>query len=462
MATAGRILLIPRGKYNKETQYQMLDMVSYARKGWVCKKTCKGIEPKEGEYWSECIDVSGEVDEMLADVVNLKNNIGNIMTSGTILDNRILTDDIKMKTMFVITSAYMPKDYPFGSETEAFVVYLADNGANRQKVYVMQYQGAKVYERSIFNGQYVTKWEYANEHPTLAIIDDNGIGTRLKLENNDLKIYSVEEEEVAVNVNGTTTTKTVASETELWSASNHEHPTLANLDSGNGTRVKVENNDLKVYSVEEIKETVNVNGTTTTTIVASETELWSASNHSHQDIEKLNTEGIGTRVKVEGADLKIYSVEKINETVNVNGSMTTVPKIEEFESWSALAHNHNKLVSSANGNSAVMQDDGNFVIYDGNNTPKWTSSSPLTWQSVQNVETGWAGIYPSGVNVVTSCDVEFTRTFTTPPHVVITPQTSNPSKCFVSVDNITTTGFRVHLCRTDAVETTHMHWIAMV
>ena len=61
MATAGRILIIPKGRYNEETQYSMLDMVSYGGKGWICKKTCIGIAPEEGEYWAECLDVSEEL-----------------------------------------------------------------------------------------------------------------------------------------------------------------------------------------------------------------------------------------------------------------------------------------------------------------------------------------------------------------------------------------------------------------
>ena len=60
MATAGRILIIPKGKYNAEETYDMLDMVSFGGKGWICKKTCIGIEPTDGEYWAECIDMSEE------------------------------------------------------------------------------------------------------------------------------------------------------------------------------------------------------------------------------------------------------------------------------------------------------------------------------------------------------------------------------------------------------------------
>jgi len=60
MANAGRILIMPKGKYKADETYEMLDMVSHGGKGWVCKYPCIGIEPAEGEYWAECIDVSGD------------------------------------------------------------------------------------------------------------------------------------------------------------------------------------------------------------------------------------------------------------------------------------------------------------------------------------------------------------------------------------------------------------------
>ena len=63
MANAGRILIMPRGKYKANETYEMLDMVSYGGKGWVCKDGCIGIEPSEenSQNWAECIDVSGDV-----------------------------------------------------------------------------------------------------------------------------------------------------------------------------------------------------------------------------------------------------------------------------------------------------------------------------------------------------------------------------------------------------------------
>lgn len=64
MATAGRILIIPRGKYNEESTYNMLDMVSFGGKGWICKKTCIGIEPIEGEYWAVSVDATESIKEL--------------------------------------------------------------------------------------------------------------------------------------------------------------------------------------------------------------------------------------------------------------------------------------------------------------------------------------------------------------------------------------------------------------
>lgn len=53
MANAGRILIIPRGDYNRNTTYEMLDLVSYNDASWLAKKTVKGIDPSDAnsEYW---------------------------------------------------------------------------------------------------------------------------------------------------------------------------------------------------------------------------------------------------------------------------------------------------------------------------------------------------------------------------------------------------------------------------
>ena len=58
MASAGRILIMPKGAYNANTTYEMLDMVSYNGTTWLAKKTVKGVEPSGAnvEYWHNFVD----------------------------------------------------------------------------------------------------------------------------------------------------------------------------------------------------------------------------------------------------------------------------------------------------------------------------------------------------------------------------------------------------------------------
>ena len=55
MASAGRILIMPKGKYNAETEYEMLDLVEHNNRAWIAKKACVGIEPSDAnnEYWHD-------------------------------------------------------------------------------------------------------------------------------------------------------------------------------------------------------------------------------------------------------------------------------------------------------------------------------------------------------------------------------------------------------------------------
>ena len=52
-ASAGRVLLIPKGEWNSTTEYSNLDIVHHNTSTWVCKKTCIGVEPSDAQtsYW---------------------------------------------------------------------------------------------------------------------------------------------------------------------------------------------------------------------------------------------------------------------------------------------------------------------------------------------------------------------------------------------------------------------------
>lgn len=61
MAVAGRVLIVPKGDYNSSTVYNMLDLVTYNNKPWLCKKNgTVGQEPSNDNstYWQLLIDVS--------------------------------------------------------------------------------------------------------------------------------------------------------------------------------------------------------------------------------------------------------------------------------------------------------------------------------------------------------------------------------------------------------------------
>lgn len=62
MASAGRILIMPKGNYNSGTTYEMLDLVNHNGKSWLAKKTSVGIEPSDanGEYWQNMFDITAE------------------------------------------------------------------------------------------------------------------------------------------------------------------------------------------------------------------------------------------------------------------------------------------------------------------------------------------------------------------------------------------------------------------
>lgn len=56
MASAGRILIMPKGNYDANTTYEMLDLVFHNGTSWLARKTVVGIEPSEAneEYW-QCL-----------------------------------------------------------------------------------------------------------------------------------------------------------------------------------------------------------------------------------------------------------------------------------------------------------------------------------------------------------------------------------------------------------------------
>ena len=59
MLDAGRILIIPKGKWDGNTTYEMLDVVFHGYGAWLAKKPSIGIEPTDANegYWFKMVDL---------------------------------------------------------------------------------------------------------------------------------------------------------------------------------------------------------------------------------------------------------------------------------------------------------------------------------------------------------------------------------------------------------------------
>lgn len=70
MPSAGRILIMPKGNYDANIQYEMLDLVGHNGKAWLAKQEVKGIEPNDAnnEYWHDMVDIDEIVDSKLAEL----------------------------------------------------------------------------------------------------------------------------------------------------------------------------------------------------------------------------------------------------------------------------------------------------------------------------------------------------------------------------------------------------------
>ena len=79
MASAGRILIMPKGNYDASVTYKMLDMVFHNGTSWLAKKTAVGIEPSEtnSEYWHKFIELGEVLSNYLhLDGGNLRGQLG--------------------------------------------------------------------------------------------------------------------------------------------------------------------------------------------------------------------------------------------------------------------------------------------------------------------------------------------------------------------------------------------------
>lgn len=74
MASAGKILITPKGEWNSGTKYEVLDLVRYNGIPWLAKETVQGIEPSDGNdrYWFKLLDVDELINNKISQYMTEK------------------------------------------------------------------------------------------------------------------------------------------------------------------------------------------------------------------------------------------------------------------------------------------------------------------------------------------------------------------------------------------------------
>ena len=74
MASAGKILITPKGKWNSGTEYEVLDLVRHNGIPWLAKETVQEIEPSDGNdrYWFKLLDVDKLINNKISQYMTEK------------------------------------------------------------------------------------------------------------------------------------------------------------------------------------------------------------------------------------------------------------------------------------------------------------------------------------------------------------------------------------------------------
>lgn len=79
MISAGRVLIVPRGKWNADATYHMLDLVEHNGYAYIAKRTVAVIEPSDErtDYWHNLFDVNTIVENAIAGT--MADTVGDIL-----------------------------------------------------------------------------------------------------------------------------------------------------------------------------------------------------------------------------------------------------------------------------------------------------------------------------------------------------------------------------------------------
>lgn len=74
MASAGKILITPKGVWEEETEYEVLDLVRHNGIPWLAKETVQRIEPLDGNdrFWFKLLDVDELINNKISQYMTEK------------------------------------------------------------------------------------------------------------------------------------------------------------------------------------------------------------------------------------------------------------------------------------------------------------------------------------------------------------------------------------------------------
>ena len=143
---AGRILLMPKGHYDENKLYQILDAVSYDNKLWIAKKSnLIGIQPSKenSDSWMFAADGTYDITELQESVVKLNAQILEKSDHSTVLNATLLNSDWNSLSNSSSGARYSLKA-SIPNLRQSSVVALTINGLTITQKQLIAYKKAKI------------------------------------------------------------------------------------------------------------------------------------------------------------------------------------------------------------------------------------------------------------------------------------------------------------------------------
>lgn len=165
-ASAGRVLIKPRGEWDANITYYMLDLINHNGHAFLAKKTVVGIEPgaAHSEYWHNFLDIDKIVKESI---------------SGTLAED--VGDILEERFKDMLSEARYVSDLNADCDTPTFVQWDAETENTPYKAGLTTYEEGFALVHGVYTENHtISAWTKGGaEHFTHSIVNgvDNGWGS---------------------------------------------------------------------------------------------------------------------------------------------------------------------------------------------------------------------------------------------------------------------------------------------